>query len=1327
MKQVITITTVFFQLYSLSLLGQQPRLIPPVGNIKMVRKSLISPDKKTILTSSSDNTIKLWDLQSGALLFDKFVNSNSPYNEAFFSSDGQNIICFNGGSFSLWDAKNGIQLKTFPGTSSFEFGLPNDEFANLTISSRDNLLITIDDSVAKVWDIATGKIILTLNENRDLYCAFFSPDGKKILTAARDSITGFLGIKEKFPLETSVKIWDVKTGLLIAELKGNNSAISDIKFSPDGKKLLTTYNRNSPARKTVKIWNLITGELLSEINEEQAINYSAFSPDSKWVITHSRNSKIWNAETGVLSNYFNDSTSSSTKKISFSADGKKILGCFSDNSISILDTETGTLNSYQVNSDNVIFSPDGRRFISFGIYDRSAQVWDVEKKKIVANLKNVTSSGSNPGTFSSDGLFFISYDYENVKIWNITTGRLISELKGHVVKTDFVYFDSTGNIKINYDNKYEKTWDLYRGKIINSFQKNQINSYRYNASFFSIPILSPDLTLVANLVSHDTIQIRNNFTKKHISYLIRSSFSVESTPDPPQLLSSVKYYSLDCFSDDGTKMFTTSKDSCIQIWDTKSGSLLADIKMCCLPTTASFSRTGKKIAIGYSADSIRIFDIENKKLLDPFRGWSRVKWTEHLTFSPDENKIATNTSKGEVKIFDVNSGTLLGNFKVDTSYFTTIIFSQSGNKIITLSNMAYVYNNASDRHSIIFDLEQGEILADLEGHNSIIASADFSPNEKYLVTSSLDNSKKVWDAQSGKLLYSFFAVDSTDYLVIDSLDRYDGTEAARNLLHFTCGTEVIELSQVKDQLWVPNLVERIMRGEIINAKSLTDLDICSLTPEVEDLSSLYEYHFRIYPRKGGLGTCVVYINGIELKRINGRELNKVNKYYELKIPFRELSQYFVADHENIITVKAFTADNSFSSRGLKIYEDKAAVISNRPNLFAVMIGISDYKGEELDLKYAAKDANDLSTTLSISAKKFLNTDGKEHVFTYNLTTDTNRYLYPEKNGIKKVLEEIGKMATPNDILLLFFAGHGIIDDKLNKFFFLTADASFRSSKDLSTNVGITTDELAEWMKPGKIKVQKRILIFDACKSGQAIKDFVKIGNVDQEYISARSDEKAKEIKAIEKLNEKSGLFIFSASASNQNAYETSQFSQGILTYALLKTIKEQPDILQSGKYLDISRWFNSAEKIVTEISKESGARQNPQIVSNTNFNIGIVDDEVVASIKISAGIILFTSSNFQNKDDNIADDDLGLNKLINEKLSDISTGEIIYAPMTNASSIFSLSGRYEVIGDTVSVKINLKNDNKIENKFEVMGKKPELDALASEIISKTLDWLKNNK
>ena len=75
-------------------------------------------------------------------------------------------------------------------------------------------------------------------------------------------------------------------------------------------------------------------------------------------------------------------------------------------------------------------------------------------------------------------------------------------------------------------------------------------------------------------------------------------------------------------------------------------------------------------------------------------------------------------------------------------------------------------------------------------------------------------------------MYKIFFIGNSDYLVIDKDYRFDGTIGARNLLYFTCGAKIIDSEEIKNQLWVPNLADKIMKGESISGKKLIDLNIC---------------------------------------------------------------------------------------------------------------------------------------------------------------------------------------------------------------------------------------------------------------------------------------------------------------------------------------------------------------------------------------------------------------------------------------------------------------------------------------------------------------------
>lgn len=288
-----------------------------------------------------------------------------------------------------------------------------------------------------------------------------------------------------------------------------------------------------------------------------------------------------------------------------------------------------------------------------------------------------------------------------------------------------------------------------------------------------------------------------------------------------------------------------------------------------------------------------------------------------------------------------------------------------------------------------------------------------------------------------------------------------------------------------------------------------------------------------------------------------------------------------------------------------------------------------------------------------------------------------------------------------------------------QFYFLTADASAASVVNAVPETGISTAELTEWMKPSHIQAQKRILIFDACNSGQAIRDFVKAGTAEQGYVLARNDEKGQQIKAIEKLNSQSGLFILAASASDQNAYEMSRYSQGLLTYSLLKAIKQQPDILERGNYQDVSRWLNAAKKTVSELVGLTGARQEPQLNASNNFTIGLVDEEVRNSIQLSSEKPLFARSSFHNAA--VKFDNLKLNSTIDKALPDFAVAGIepsfSFSAGYEGDDAYTLNGEYKIEGDSISVSVLLlKGGSSVLHSYEVKGLSSDLNTLVHLIL-----------
>lgn len=1315
-----------------------------------------------IVTGSNDGTARIWDMKSGKQLSVFEADSLKEISKVKIFIPGEKLIISYTGKansgFRVFDLKSGILIKQINCYSGSTIEISEDgskiffqenfaKYSVIDITTNGILLENkLDSKIKNVKFSTNGNRLIIISEKQKIYrydfhqaikADSFLISGGKIKSYTIDNNISFLlagfakekeeeddnnsyikqvwdlnTFKKKFDIQATEQtitgdsygwlgfspnsryIWlqpinedkhtlliDAKSGKHVFDLKANTDLSNPLQFSSDGRKIVFR------TEKELSLLNLDNGKIssLDFLNNEIENPNAVFCPGKENLFVTSKSNSPFSGITGFLKTtkdykkieFTPERKSSQTiSKIDLLSDGKTALAFEHDNSITVYDLDKNdnsivperrlTGKARPVN--NIQISPDGSMMISSS-GSGSFSVWDIKTGRLLLDTSNI--------------------------------GGLVEEKQGSFGWEKLIFSPDSKKICV-INGFFCKIWDIQKKSVLNDYSNiyNQIYDAKFLPNNNSV-FLSTNYGLrKLNVGKHSGVDsIFNSHNKELLEDESIRGIEVDESGNilavaynsstygsfRLKLINITKNQIIKDFKrnefryinfEQNASRLLIEQDTAVVIWDIKSGEVVFSLSYIRSQRRPLLNKQGNKL-YAFANNSIYCYDTE--------------KWE---------------------KVFEINSG---------FGPFTSCEISSKGDLIIA---------GCKDEFIRAWDANSGKLLYQIPTQiDKPLVS--LNSDGKTFVSTDGSNFGKVWDLYTGKLLYQFFPLSTfNDYLLVDKYNHYDGTPSARKLLYFTCGTEVIELNQLKDQLWVPNLAERIMKGDSINAKTLSELNICGLTPEVEDKSNGEQYRFDIKPRRGSLGETMLYINGIEARRYKPAQLTKNVNGYQLLVAKKDLSAYFIAGKENPVTVKAYTADNSISSRGIIINEDKTSEKETaRPSLYAVMVGVSDYKGEKLDLKYAAKDANDIANAISLSAKKLLNTDGKEHVFVYDLTTSEKRFRLPEKNSIKKVLEEIGTKATANDILMIFFAGHGVMAGDKKQFYFLTADASDATGAEAVTDVGISTAELTEWMKPQNIKAQKRILIFDACNSGQAIRDLVKVGNDGQGYIAARSDEQSQQIKAIDKLNEQSGFFILSASASNQSAYEMGRYSQGLLTYSLLKAIKQQPDILEQGKYLDVSRWFSAAEKTVTELTKENGARQQPQIVSNTNFNIGIVDDEVMAKISLPQEKPLFTNSNLQNADENIAYDDKELSKLLDAKLSDISArgsdGPIVYTPNLKTGDVWVLSGRYEIKGNSIVSRINIRQGNAApKHRFELTGTTDKLNELATAIAEKATSLVK---
>ncbi len=381
-----------------------------------------SPDGKHLATSGTDNTIRIWDGETGTP--GPVIAQGGAANRLSYSADGTRLAAAGQTTVGrVWDVKTGkpidLPLKTEGIIRSLKFS-PDGK----------RLVAAGDEKLLRVWDATTGRPVATLlGLQFSVFHVSFSPDGKHIVAAGNDR---------------SARVWEVETGKSIAELP-HGTAVLSAAYSADGAFIVTTAADNS-----AKVWDAKTAKLVSAIGSHipAPIKNLAFSGDDLSIITAHGDGKVgvWEVRRGRLKSVL-ESGGSPVNAAGFSPDGARVVTASGWVTFDVSDQEKSA-RIWKENEEKAVldlsdrlvvvseawFSPDGMRAITLR-RDGVATVWDATTGKRLV-LLGVPSFSPNDSAFpdaamSPNGKFIaITSRDGRVRVWDVVTGKLLTTLAG---------------------------------------------------------------------------------------------------------------------------------------------------------------------------------------------------------------------------------------------------------------------------------------------------------------------------------------------------------------------------------------------------------------------------------------------------------------------------------------------------------------------------------------------------------------------------------------------------------------------------------------------------------------------------------------------------------------------------------------------------------------------------------------------------------------------------------------------------------------------------------------------------------------------------------
>lgn len=203
-------------------------------------------------------------------------------------------------------------------------------------------------------------------------------------------------------------------------------------------------------------------------------------------------------------------------------------------------------------------------------------------------------------------------------------------------------------------------------------------------------------------------------------------------------------------------------------------------------------------------------------------------------------------------------------------------------------------------------------------------------------------------------------------------------------------------------------------------------------------------------------------------------------------------------------------------------QDQSVVTTPKPTLHALVIGVSRYEDPSLKLEFSAKDAVDFSATLKRQ---------QGGLYT-NVVTKVLTETDATKANILEGLEWLERETTPNDLAVVFLAGHGV-NDKNGLYYFLPVNAKV----DQLRRTGLAFSDIKNTVASLS---GKTLLFADTCHAGNIFgrrRGTVDINAVVNELTSAEN-----------------GAVVFASSTGKQESMENPEWGNGAFTKALVEAL-----------------------------------------------------------------------------------------------------------------------------------------------------------------------------
>ncbi|MEI6763996.1 MAG: caspase family protein [Bacteroidota bacterium] len=416
---------------------------------------------------------------------------------------------------------------------------------------------------------------------------------------------------------------------------------------------------------------------------------------------------------------------------------------------------------------SMAYSPNGR-YIATGSNDAFIKIWDAASCKL---LKNLNVNGNvNSICFSPDGRYLLAVISDSsVMLWDFISGTVLHRLRGHHDEIETAVF-SPDNGKYILTASRDSTailWDVTTGRKLYTLE-NML-------PFYLINYFSPDGKHIITAGIDNSLKVWETSTGKLVRSIGSFSQSIESasySPDGKTIVTTAnespailwnpetgdtsimlgeEWYgaAFANFSPDGTKIITVNSSYKTLMFDVATGQMEHVIEdttgyietIIFSPKCPDDRAGGRYMLFLNSNDIATLYETSSCKIVQRFQGVGER--TRHIAFSPDGKDILI-SADNSFDIWDAATGNHLGKPTASGSMLISATYSPDGKYIATVS---------FDKKLTLTDAESGRLLYCRYNIMPMLRVATFSPDSKYLAAACADSTAIIWETASGKLYH----------------------------------------------------------------------------------------------------------------------------------------------------------------------------------------------------------------------------------------------------------------------------------------------------------------------------------------------------------------------------------------------------------------------------------------------------------------------------------------------------------------------------------------------------------------------------------------------